>query len=97
VRELSGAFAPLRITSTVRDRAYQELLIGSNPEATDEYSLHTTGWSFDVLRDYENRRQAEAFQFTLDRLSALALLDYAVEPGAIHVTVSELGRQLLPD
>jgi soluble lytic murein transglycosylase-like protein len=97
VRELSGAFAPLRITSTVRDRAYQELLIGSNPEATDEYSLHTTGWSFDVLRDYENRRQAEAFQFTLDRLSALALLDYAVEPGAIHVTVSELGRQLLPE
>jgi len=97
VRQLSGAFAPLRITSTVRDRAYQELLIGSNPEATDEYSLHTTGWSFDVLRDYENRRQAEAFQFTLDRLSALALLDYAVEPGAIHVTVSELGRQLLPD
>jgi hypothetical protein len=97
VRELSGSFAPLRITSSVRDRAYQELLIGSNPEATDEYSLHTTGWSFDVLRDYENRRQAEAFQFTLDRLSALALLDYAVEPGAIHVTVSELGRQLLPD
>jgi transglycosylase-like protein with SLT domain len=97
VRELSGAFAPLRITSTVRDRAYQELLIGSNAEATTEYSLHTTGWSFDVLREYENRRQAEAFQFTLDRLSAFALLDYAVEPGAIHVTVSELGRQLLSD
>jgi hypothetical protein len=97
VRQLSGAFAPLRITSTVRDRAYQELLIGSNPEATSEYSLHTTGWSFDVLREYENRRQAEAFQATLDRLSALALLDYAVEPGAIHITVSELGRQLLAD
>jgi soluble lytic murein transglycosylase-like protein len=97
VRELSGAFAPLRITSTVRDRAYQELLIGSNAEATSEYSLHTTGWSFDVLREYENGRQGEAFQATLDRLSALALLDYAVEPGAIHVTVSELGGQLLPD
>jgi Transglycosylase SLT domain len=97
VREVSGAFAPLQITSTVRDRAYQELLIGSNPEATDEYSLHTTGWSFDVLRDYENSMQAAAFQYQLDRLSALALLDYAVEPGAIHVTVSELGRQLLRD
>jgi soluble lytic murein transglycosylase-like protein len=97
VRDTSGVFTPLRVTSTVRDRSYQELLIGSNPEATDEYSLHTTGWSFDILRSYENGRQAEAFQFILDRLRALALIDYAIEPGAIHVTVSELGRQLLPD
>jgi Transglycosylase SLT domain len=97
VRELSGAFVPLRVTSTVRDGEYQELLIGSNSEATDEYSLHTTGWSFDVLRSYDNARQAAAFQYVLDRLSALALIDYAVEPGAIHVTVSELGGELLSD
>ena len=81
--------APLLITSAVRDRYYQELLIGINPEATSEYSLHTTGWSFDVRRDYASRRQAEAFQHALDRLSSLALIDYAVEPGAIHVTVSD--------
>ena len=37
----------------------------------------------------------EAFQFVLDRLRALALLDYAFEPGAIHVTVSSLGAELL--
>jgi hypothetical protein len=36
-----------------------------------------------------------AFQFVLDRLSAIALIDYAVEPGAIHVTVSDLGADLL--
>ncbi|MGH2952481.1 MAG: lytic transglycosylase domain-containing protein [Solirubrobacterales bacterium] len=95
VRELSGSSAALRISSTVRDLSSQELLAGDNPEATNEYSLHTTGWSFDVLRRYENGRQAEAFQFVLDRLSALALIDYAVEPAAIHVTVSELGRELL--
>ena len=45
--------------------------MASNPEATQDYSLHTTGWSFDVLREYENDLQAEAFQFVLDRLRAL--------------------------
>jgi len=96
VKELSGASQPLRVTSSVRDRAYQDLLAANNPEATDAYSLHTTGYSFDVLRDYENDLQAAAFQFALDRLQALAVIDYAVEPRAIHVTVSALGAELLP-
>ena len=87
--------APLLVSSAVRDRDYQELLLGVNPEATPEYSLHTTGWAFDIRREYASRRQAEAFQQALDRLSALALIDYAVEPGAIHVTVSKLGAELL--
>jgi soluble lytic murein transglycosylase-like protein len=95
VRNLSGAATPLQVTSAVRDLEYQELLVASNPQATQEYSLHTTGWSFDIRRDYESRRQARAFQFVLDRLRALALLDYAVEPGAIHVTVSNRGAELL--
>jgi len=72
--------------------------VASNPEATSEYSLHTTGWSFDIRRDYASKRQAVAFQHTLDRLSALALIDYAFEPGAIHITVSNFGEELLsPD
>ncbi len=87
VQEESGATRPLRVTSTVRDRTYQDLLIGSNPEATTEYSLHTTGWSFDVLRKYESDAQGEAFQFALDRLKALNVIDYAYEPAAIHITV----------
>ena len=87
--------APLLITSAVRDRSYQDLLVASNPEATAEYSLHTTGWSFDVRREYASKAQARAFQHVLDRLSALALIDYAVEPGAIHVTVSGLGEELV--
>jgi soluble lytic murein transglycosylase-like protein len=95
VRDVSGSAKPLRISSTVRDRSYQELLIGENPEATSEYSLHTTGWSFDVLRRYADERQAQAFQFAIDRLSSLAVLDYAIEPAAIHITVSELGAELL--
>ena len=95
VERLSEAEEPLRVTSAVRDLEYQALLAASNPEATQEYSLHTTGYSFDVLRRYQNDRQAEAFQFALDRLRALAVIDYAVEPRAIHVTVSPLGGALL--
>jgi soluble lytic murein transglycosylase-like protein len=86
-REANGG-GELRLTSAVRDNSYQDLLAGHNPQATDGYSLHTTGWSFDIARDYESDAQAEAFQFALDRLQVLALIDYAYEPGAIHVTVS---------
>jgi soluble lytic murein transglycosylase-like protein len=94
VREVNGG-GELRLTSAVRDNSYQDLLAGHNPQATDDFSLHTTGWSFDIARDYESGDQAEAFQFALDRLQALALIDYAVEPGAIHVTVSnEVGPLL---
>ena len=96
VRNESGAAAPLQVTSAVRDREYQDLLVQSNVQATQEYSLHTTGWAFDIRRDYESKRQAAAFQYELDRLRALALLDYAVEPGAIHVTVSDYAGRLLP-
>ena len=92
--EVNGGGA-LSLTSAVRDGSYQDLLTQRNPQATDDYSLHTTGWSFDIARDYESDAQAEAFQFALDRLQALALIDYAVEPGAIHVTVSnEIGPLL---
>ncbi|MGH2994374.1 MAG: transglycosylase SLT domain-containing protein [Solirubrobacterales bacterium] len=94
VRVLNGGAGSLTVTSAVRDREYQRELGNQNPEATDAYSLHTTGWSFDVLRDYESDRQAGAFQFVLDRLQALGVIDYAVEPEAIHVTVS--GQTLSP-
>ena len=91
VREVNGG-GELTLTSAVRDSAYQQLLAERNPQATDDYSLHTTGWSFDIARDYESDAQAEAFQFALDRLQVLALIDYAFEPTAIHITVSnELG------
>jgi hypothetical protein len=95
VRELSDATRPLRVTSTVRDQSYQDLLSATNPEATHAYSLHTTGYSFDILREYESDAQAAAFQFMLDRLQALEVIDYAVEPRAIHITVSDLGGALV--
>jgi hypothetical protein len=97
VRALNDGKGALTVTSAVRDREYQELLVASNPEATDEYSLHTTGWAFDILRDYESKDQARAFQFVLDRLRALSVIDYAYEPGAIHITVSEAAAPLVED
>ncbi len=95
VKAISGEREPLKVTSATRDQAYQDLLVGVNPEATQEYSLHTTGWSFDIRRDYASDAQAEAFQFALDRLRAHAILDYAYEPAAIHVTVSENAKTLV--
>lgn len=97
VKAVSGDSKPLTVTSLSRDQTYQDLLIGINSEATSEYSLHTTGWSFDIRRKYASERQGRAFQFALDRLRAHAIVDYAYEPAAIHVTVSENAGLLLDD
>lgn len=88
VQELSGSKEPLRLTSAVRDDAYQRLLTARNIEATRNFSLHTTGFAFDVLRSYATKKQALAFQFLLDRLTALNLIAWVREPAAIHITVA---------
>jgi hypothetical protein len=95
VRAISGQ-APLIVTSTVRDGAYQDELVRRNREATRHYSLHTTGWAFDVERTYRSRRQALAFQFVLDRLRTLNAIAWVREPRAIHITVSSDAKALLP-
>jgi Transglycosylase SLT domain len=89
-RAISGT-GPLTVTSTVRDERYQRLLAASDIEATHAYSLHTTGFAFDVARTYVSRAQALAFQFVLDRLTARGLMAWVREPGAIHVTVASRG------
>ena len=88
VQELSAATRPLEVTSSVRDDAYQELLRSGNSEAAHGYSLHTTGYAFDIRRRYESGAQAQAFQFLLDDLTARNLIAWIREPGAIHITVS---------
>jgi hypothetical protein len=93
--EISGE-SPLTVTSTVRDRAYQRELVRRNIQATRAYSLHTTGFSFDILRRYRSGKQARAFQFMLDRLESLNLIVWAAEPDAIHITVSGDAKRLLP-
>ena len=93
VRRRSGA---ARVTSTVRDDAYQRRLVRGNREATRNYSLHTTGWALDIARDYRSKRQALAFQFVLDRLQVLNVIAWVREPGAIHVTAGDDAEALLP-
>jgi hypothetical protein len=95
VREISGSRAPLTVTSTVRDVEYQRELVRDNPFATREYSLHTTGFTFDVRRDYANGAQAVAFQYMLDRLQSLNLIAWVREPGAIHITASTEAGELV--
>jgi hypothetical protein len=94
VREVAGTRAPLVVTSTVRDLDYQRLLARRNPFATRAYSLHTTGFAFDVRRTYARRAQAAAFQYMLDRLQALNLIAWVREPDVIHITVSREAARL---
>jgi hypothetical protein len=86
-RQISHS-APLVVTSTVRDNRYQHVLAARNIEATRNFSLHTTGWAFDIARMYRSHAQALAFQFMLDRLTALNMIAWVREPEAIHVTVA---------
>jgi transglycosylase-like protein with SLT domain len=95
VQSISKAKTPLRLTSTVRDDEYQRVLDAVNPEATHSYSLHTTGFTFDLARDYASRAQAMALQFVLDRLTELNLIAWVREPGAIHVTVASDAARLM--
>jgi hypothetical protein len=88
--------APLDITSSVRDEKYQKVLASQDIEATDAFSQHTAGFAFDVSRDYRSPAQALAFQFMLDRLTALGLIAWVREPEAIHVTVASSASALLP-
>ena len=96
VQELSGATRPLEVTSSVRDDSYQQLLRTGNPEATQGYSLHTTGFAFDIRRRYESGAQAQAFQFLLDDLTARNLIAWIREPGAIHIAAASEAEALVP-
>jgi hypothetical protein len=95
-REYAGGLAPLFVTSTVRDEEYQRLLVRHNGEATRNYSLHTTGWAFDIARRYRSDSHALAFQFVLDRLQVMNVIAWVREPGAIHVTAAASAEGLLP-
>jgi hypothetical protein len=95
VRAVSGTW-PLVVTSTVRDDAYQHVLAAHNLQATRNFSLHTTGWAFDISRHYRSHRQALAFQFVLDRLQSLNVIAWVREPDAIHITAGPDARLLEP-
>jgi hypothetical protein len=75
---------PVVVTGAARDRRYQELVSGER----GGYSLHTTGFAFDIDRRYANRAQGEAVQFMLDRLEALNLVAWIRERRDVHVVAA---------
>jgi len=94
VHQLSGA-RKLLVTSAVRDNRYQRVLMRVNANAARTYSMHTTGYAFDIARSYASRRQAAAFQFVLDRLTAVGAIAYIHEDAAIHIAVASDATQKL--
>ena len=96
VREITGLQTTLTLTSSVRDVPYHDLLRRSNVQAADGYSLHTTGFSFDIARDLSAPGE-RALATVLERLRALNVVGWVYEPGAIHVTVGPEGEELLVD
>lgn len=95
VHEISGTRAPLILTSALRDNRYQSVLMRVNANAARTYSIHTTGYAFDIARAYATRRQARAFQFVLDRLESVNAIAYIREAAAIHVAVASDAQRKL--
>ena len=84
VHELSDDPTPLTVTQA----AYDETPARATPGAAPHASVHASGNSFDVRRQYGSGAQAEAFQWTLERLEALGLIAWFRDDSVIHVTVS---------
>jgi hypothetical protein len=79
---------PLLLTSAVRDDRYQRLLTTVNAAATKAYSMHTTGYAFDILRSFSSGKQKRAFFRVLDRLQAVNAIAYIPELAAMHIAVA---------
>src|SRR5205823_376909 len=89
VYELSLEKRPLTVTRATYDEASAALLTPHDLENRQEHTpLHATGYAFDVRRRYGSGAQAEAFQWTLERLEALGLIAWTRGKSAIHVVVS---------
>jgi hypothetical protein len=82
------AYKPLLLTSAVRDDRYQRLLTTVNPVATKAYSLHTTGYAFDIRRSFSSGAEKHAFFRVLQRLQAVNAIAYIPELAAMHIAVA---------
>jgi hypothetical protein len=56
----------------------------------------TSGASFGVSRRYASRAQALAFQYVLDRLRVLNVIDWSRSAREIHITVFKDAAALKP-
>ena len=90
----------LRVTDAVRDEGYGRRLAAAGTGRAkgpppSESGLHATGFSFDIARDYPNRRVRLAFAYVLERLRSLRVIDHVYEPGEIHITAGTDAERLL--
>lgn len=90
VYNISGDERPLTVTRAAYDEAAGAALTPPDLETETHSSLHATGYAFDVRRRYGSGGQAQAFQWTLERLQALGLIAWARGQAVIHITVSPL-------
>jgi hypothetical protein len=88
VYQLSGETKPLTVTRASCDVATGVILTPPGLRRKVYSSLQATGFAFDVRRRYGSGSQAEAFQWTLERLEALGLIAWTRGKGVIHVVVS---------
>jgi hypothetical protein len=95
VHALSGAPA-LTVSTTVLDDEYRQLLPARDPDSGTGYSPLTTGYAFEIRRDYSSPAQAAAFQYVLERLQARDLIAWERRPDTIHITVSSAADALVP-
>ena len=81
-RRRSAARGPLVVTSTVRDKRYQRVLAATDSEATTAYSLHTTGFAFDIARALPQPRPGAARSSSSSTAcTARGLIAWVREPG----------------
>jgi hypothetical protein len=88
VYELSKETRPLTVTRAACDEPTGVVLTPPGLQRKTYSSLQATGFAFDVRRRYGSGGQAEAFQWTLERLEALGLIAWTRGKGVIHVVVS---------
>jgi soluble lytic murein transglycosylase-like protein len=97
IKRVAGQ-AGLTVTDAVRDEAYGRRLAragGAPGEPPRAFSPHSSGFSFDVAREYPSRRVGRAFASALERLRALRVIDYVYEPDEIHVTAGPDAERLV--
>jgi hypothetical protein len=88
VYEISGERRPLAVTRATYDEAAGSALTPPDPGAAAHAGVHASGYAFDVRRRYGSGAQAQAFQWTLERLQALGLITWTRGRAVIHVVVS---------
>jgi hypothetical protein len=93
VRDVSGT-SMLVLTSATRSVTAEERDTRGAFDAEAPPSTHTTGYAFDLSRNYRSPAQAQALQFWLDRLTALDVIAWVREPTVIHVTVGPRAGEL---